>query len=105
MATGRLGKGSAGTASFTAIYTAPNNIQFATVNILVTNTSGADRSYSAAISTASNPSASDYIRFDSPLPAVSTEEQTAVLLSPGESILVKASGTGVVVRAHGIEKI
>jgi hypothetical protein len=105
MASGRLGKNSAGNGVTNNIYTAPGAIQFATVNIIACNTSGATRLVRTAVAVGAAATAVDWVDYDQELVAGQTRELTAVVMSPGESVLAQANGTGVVVRVHGHEKI
>ena len=105
MASGRLGKGAAGSGTTTNIYTAPGAIQFATVNIIVCNTSAATRLIRTAVAVGGVAGANDWIDYDQSLPPGGMREITAVVMSPGESVLSQADGAGVVTRVHGHEKI
>lgn len=105
MANGRLGKTLAGNGSVAQLYQAPGTIAYATVNVIVCNTSGADRLFRVAISTSLAVGAADWLDFDLALAPGQSRELTALVVSPGEYILVQANGTGVSCRAHGHEKL
>jgi hypothetical protein len=105
MASGRLGKNSAGNGTTNVIYTAPGAVLFATVNIIVCNTSGATRLIRTAVSVGGAPTAVDWLDYDQELIAGQTREITAVVMTAGESVLCQANGPGVVARVHGHEKL
>lgn len=104
MASGRLGKGVAGAASYNVIYAAPGSITSATVNILVCNTSAAERKLRLAISNAATPGSGDFIAYDLDVPVGGRSESTAVMMSPGENVLAYGDAAGLIVRIHGVER-
>lgn len=105
MATGRLGKGAAGTASNNVIYSCPASVVHATVNIKACNTSAVNRTLRLAIATSATPGANDYLDYNFLLEPGSRSEHTGVLMSPGEMVVAYSDGSGVAVRVHGFEKI
>lgn len=107
MSSGRLARIFINNATtLTNIYTVPTN-KIATVNLLVTNSSGLVSKFRCAISNSStSPGPQDYIEFDVNLPAISgVLERTALVLGPGESIFVYSSvANAITVRVNGYEE-
>jgi len=104
MASGRLGKGVAGAASYNVIYAAPGSITTATANIIACNTSAAARKIRLAISTAATPGSGDFIAYDVDVPVGGFLEMTAIMMSASENILAYGDASGLVVRVHGVER-
>jgi hypothetical protein len=101
---GRLGKVEAGNGSFTTLYAVPAGAALATVNILVTNTNNVNRHITIAISTTTTPGSADFISYNFDIPPYGVVERTALVLSPGEVVLVSSNGAGMICRAHGYQK-
>ena len=101
---GRLGKIEAGNASYATLYAAPAGIAHAVANVLVVNTNNVEAQITIAIAQTTAPNTSDYVDFQYSLPPNGHLERSALVLSPGEIILVYANMGGVVCRAHGFEK-
>lgn len=110
MASGRLGKALLAAATDTKLYTAPDGT-VATATLSLCNTSSAPVAVRVAIATSATPTPADYIEFDVVLDVVgapsgsSVLERTGLVLSAGESIVVRAGAAGVVARAHGFEEV
>lgn len=101
---GRLGKAEAGNASFVTLYAAPPEIAHAVANVLVVNTNNVEATITIAIAQTTAPNTNEFIEYNYPLPPNGHLERSALVISPGEIILVYANMTGVVCRAHGFEK-
>lgn len=101
---GRLGKVEAGVLNFVPLYTPGVGVNHSVVNVLVCNTNSTEVAITIAISTMVSPSPNDYIESAYALPANGHLERTALVISGDESVLVYASGPGVICRAHGFEK-
>jgi hypothetical protein len=101
---GKLGQAEAGTSSFVTLYAAPATLDHAVANVLVCNTNNTEVQVRIAVAMTLAPNTADFIEYDYPLPARGHLERTALVLSPGENILIYASAPGVVCRAHGFEK-
>ena len=101
---GRLGKVEAGNGSFTTLYAVPAGADVATVNVLVANTNTTTAKITIAISTSTTPAAQDFISYNYDVPGNGILERTALVLSPGEIILVSSNNAGMICRAHGYQK-
>ncbi len=101
---GRLGKVEAGNGSFTTLYAVPSSADVATCNVLVSNTNTTSAKITIAISTSTTPAATDYISYNYDIPPNGVLERTALVLSPGEIVLVSSNSAGMICRAHGYQK-
>lgn len=103
MASGKLGSADLGAAADTLLYTAPAGV-VTTTNINLCNRGAAATTVRIAIGTAAAPATTDYIEYETPLPASGVLERTGVVLSAGEKLWVRAAAVGVSARAHGFEE-
>jgi len=104
MSIGLLGKSAISSVANTTVYITPTGINHAVVNILACNTSASNVSLRIAISDDSTVDANEYIDYDVVLLPGTSRERTAIVLSPGERIIMRADDVGIVARVHGFEK-
>lgn len=102
MPSGRFGKAALLANADADLYTCPPG-KNATATIAFCNRTTAPIKVRAAVR--QGPIAdSDYLEFDTEIPANGILERNQVALSPGEVITVRAAAVGVSVRAHGFEE-
>jgi hypothetical protein len=105
MSNGLLGKAMSQTNTNVTVYTVPNNVQFATININILN-QGVAGTVKVAITTSASPAAVDYIDSAAALPADGgVYERTCQILSPGEKVIVEASNSNMSIRVQGLEQL
>lgn len=110
MPSGRFGKALLAANTDTALYTAPAG-KVATATLSLCNTSAAPVAVRVAVATAAAPTPADFIEYDVVLGVVgspggsSVLERTGIVLSAGESVVVRAGAAGVVARLHGFEEV
>jgi len=106
MANGVLGKTMSVAGSEVTVYTAPANLDFATISINLVNQGAVDSLVKIAITTSPTPSPADYIDFNAVLPANGGGlERTCFVVSAGEKVIVEADSSNVSVRVYGLEKL
>jgi len=99
---GLLGKADLAANTDTSLYAVPDDT-VATVNLNLCNRSAAAVSVRIAVHTGALSNA-DYLEYDSLIPARGLLERTGLAMSAGETLTVRASGTGISARAHGFEE-
>ena len=105
MANGLLGKAVSQTNNDVTVYEVPVTAEFATVTIMVTNTSGSIATVNTYVTSAANPTTADLIGFQDELTGVGgSVEFTCMVLSAGEKVVVNANNNECVIRVHGLEK-
>lgn len=109
MASGRFGKALLAANNDTTLYTTPAG-KVATATLSLCNTSAAPVTVRVAVTTAAAPTPSDFIEYDVVLGVVgapggsSVLERTGIVLSAGESVVVRAGAAGIAARLHGFEE-
>lgn len=96
MANKKLGSATPAAATNTTLYTVPA-MKSAVFNLNVCNTTAAAVSVRVSVG-------GDSIEYDASIPANGVLERTALIAEAGEVVSVRASATGVVFRAYGIEE-
>ena len=105
MANGLLGKAVSQTNNDVTVYEVPVTAEFATVTIMVTNTSGTIATVSTYVTSATNPTNSDVVGFQDELTAFGgSVEYSCMVLSSGEKVVINANNGQCVIRVHGLEK-
>lgn len=105
MANGLLGKAVSQTNNDVTVYKVPVTAEFATVTIMVTNTSGSIATVNTYVTSAANPTNSDVVGFQDELTAVGgSVEYSCMVLSSGEKVVINANNDRCVIRVHGLEK-
>lgn len=106
MAYGKLASAVLAAATPNTVYTVGANCLYAEVNINIVNSAGSDSALSIALTSAATPAAGDYIENGVVVPANGgTMENTGLILSPGEKIVVQSNISGPVVRISGKEVV
>lgn len=103
MASGLLGKAALVAAANTSIYTVPAE-KVATVNVNIVNTTVSSVSIRVSIGAVA-PATTDYIEYDAIIPANGVLERSGLVMTAAEILVVRASATGVTVRAYGFEEV
>ena len=103
MASGRFGKATPLANTNIDLYTCPAG-QVATVTVAVCNRAASDAKVSVGVRGAGAVTDGDWIECDATLPANGVIERTGIVLSAGESIVVRANSATVNFRAHGFEE-
>lgn len=106
MAKGFLGKAMSQAGQHVVVYTAPGGIQFATVNINVVNTDGAEATVKIAIGTNDIPAAVDFIDNGSKIPPNGgVLERMCFPLSAGEKVIVHSTNNNCAIQVRGLEQL
>jgi len=106
MANGVLGRVMSVANSDVVVYTVPSTVDFATVSINLVNQTGSAATIRIAIAASATPGLADYIEYDAILAGKGDGlERTCMVLSAGESIIVRSSNANVAVRVYGLEKL
>ena len=104
MAAGFLGSASVAAATNTVVYTVPDTVHYAEVDISVLNPGVSDAVIEVALSKSGTPADADYIEKGAiAFKSGGVVTRTGVKMSPGEKVIVKSTVAGTVVRVGGIE--
>ena len=106
MAQGKLGAVAVAAAAWTLAYTVPAST-VATANIRIVNRGNTATTLRVAVTTSglATPPDSDMIEFDAILPpSGGVLEDTSIVCSAGEKVMVYSESTAVSVRVHGFER-
>lgn len=102
MSSGRLGKAALAAAINTDLYTVPA-ATVATINVEFCNRTAADIPIRFAVRNGAVAD-SDWLEYDSPLPANGVIVRSNIVVSAGEIVTAYAAVAGVSVRVHGFEE-
>lgn len=103
MASGKLGSADLAATTNTLLYTVPAST-VTTANVRVCNrNAAASVKVRVAIGTGASPATTDYIEYDTAIPANGILEDTGVVLAAGEKVWVYSDTANVSVRVHGFE--
>jgi hypothetical protein len=102
---GRLGVADLTAAVNNTLYTAPANVLYVEVDVLVLNTNVADRNLTLYVTTnPSSPATNERIEAGVVIPANGGSfERNSLILSPGESIVLLPTGSSLTARVQGKE--
>lgn len=103
MATGILGQSSPAATTNTTVYTVPAATT-ATFNVSIANTTGNIIAVRLAVAGTGTPAASEYLEYDTALPANGVLERTGIVAQAAENVVVYASATGLSVSVYGYEE-
>lgn len=103
---GTLGKVIPAANTLTTLCTITNNCSFGEINIIVDNPNSSIVTIDIAIAATATPNNEDYIYKTYPLEAIiGNLTLTTILVSPGELIVVRSTGSDTIFRAYGKETI
>jgi uncharacterized protein YlzI (FlbEa/FlbD family) len=100
---GQLGSAAPAADTATTLYTVPADTR-ATVNIHACNRGAFTAKVRIAITADASPSNKDWIEFNAPVEANGVLQNTAVVMSAGEKIVVQDDTGEVSYRVHGMTK-
>lgn len=101
MASGTLGQASLSAATNTTIYTVGTTPTVFNVNIV--NTTGAPVGVNLAVAASSTPSASEYLEYQTVIPANGVLERGGIVATSGKLVVAYANASGVSVNVYGYE--
>ena len=101
MASGTLGQASLTASTNTTVYTAAATPSVFSVNI--TNTSGSPVGINLAIAAGATPSASEYLEYQTVIPAGGVLERGGIVATSGKRVVAYANASGVSVNVYGYE--
>ena len=102
MATGRLGTADLAAATDTLLYTCPAD-NFAVATLSLCNRNASSVRIRVAVGTNATPADAEYIEYDSELTGNSVIERTGIVLSAGQTIIVRSNTINVSAVLVGIE--
>lgn len=103
MPTGVLGQSSPAATTNTTVYTVPSS-KVATFNVSIANTTSSPITVRLAIASAASPTSSEYLEYDTLLPANGVLERTGIVAQAAERVVVYANATGLSVSVYGYEE-
>ena len=103
MASGLLGKAALAANVDTTIYAVPA-ATVVTANINIVNRTAAAITIRVSIGSAA-PADSDYIEYETSIPANAVLERSGMVMSAAEVLVVSASAVGISVRAYGFAEV
>ncbi len=103
MASGRLGAADLSATTNTTVYTVPS-AKTAALSISVCNRNSTSVTVRLALSATGTPGASEWIEYDTALPALGVLERTGIVLDIGKLVVAYASAANVSVVAYGVEE-
>lgn len=103
MPTGILGQSSPAATTNTTVYTVPVT-KVGTFNVSIVNTTSSFISCRLAIASTGTPAASEFIEYDTLLPANGVLERGGLVANAGENVVVYASLAGLSVSVYGYEE-
>lgn len=103
MPTGILGQSSPAATTNTTVYTVPAS-KVGTFNVSITNSTSSYIACRLAIAATGTPAASEFIEYDTLLPANGVLERGGLVANAGENVVVYASLAGLSVSVYGYEE-
>lgn len=103
MASGTLGQSAPAATTNTTIYTVPSG-KVATFNVSICNTNTTSVTIRLSISSTSTPSTSEYVEYNTTIPASGVLERGGLMASAGKLIVGYASETNVAFNVYGYEE-
>lgn len=104
MATGVLGQASPAALTNTTVYTVPA-LTVGVTTISVSNTTTSPIALRLAIASSGTPAASEFIEYDTVIPANGVLERAGVVMNAAEAVVVYASSAGLSVSVYGYEEV
>lgn len=102
MATGRLGTSDLAAATDTLLYTCPADT-FSVTTLSLCNRNASSVRIRVAVGTSASPADAEFIEYDSELTGNSVIERTGIVLSAGQTIIVRSNTVNVSAVLVGIE--
>lgn len=102
MATGILGTADLLSATNTTLYTVPADT-FSVATVSICNRNASPITIRIAVAASATPVNSEYVEYDSTIPANGVLERTGLVLEAGKLIVVRSSGANVSAVVMGIE--
>jgi len=102
MATGRLGVADLAATTDTALYTVPAST-FSVFTLNIVNRNATAVTVRVALASTGTPINSEYIEFDTSIPANAVLERSGLVLDAGKIVVVRSSTTSVSAVVYGIE--
>jgi hypothetical protein len=104
MASGILGKSNLSASTNTAIYTVPSGKVSSFTVTMVNRNATQDAQIQLAISDTSTPAVTDYIEFNTAIPAYGTFERTGLVANAAAVVVALSSVGNVTVMTYGFEE-
>lgn len=103
MATGTLGQSAPSASTNTTVYTVPAALT-ATVNVNIVNRGTSAASVRLAISATGTPANSEFLEFNTNIPASGVLERTGLVISTGKNLVVFSTTADTSVNVYGFEE-
>ena len=103
MASGKLGTADLAATTLTTLYTVPASKTTA-LSVRQTNRTNAQITVRLAMSVTTTPALSEYVEYDTPIPANGVLEATGIVLSATQNVVVYASAAGISANSFGYEE-
>jgi hypothetical protein len=103
MASGILGQSNPAAATNTTVYTVPSSV-VATFNVNITNLSGSAIAVNLAIASTGTPTNSEYLEYQTVIPANGVLERGGIVANTGENVVVNCSDANSSVSVYGFEQ-
>jgi len=104
MATGILGQVSPAATTNTVVYTVPSATT-AVATISIVNTTVLSIAIRLAIASSGTPTTSEYIEYDTIIPANGMLERSGIVMNATKAVVVYAASTGLGVSVYGYEEV
>jgi hypothetical protein len=104
MATGILGQAAPAALTNTVVYTVPA-ATVSVVTISIANTTASPIAVRLAAASSGTPTASEYIEYDTVIPANGVLERAGIVMNTTEAVVVFGSAVGLAVSVYGYEEI
>jgi hypothetical protein len=104
MATGILGQAAPAALTNTVVYTVPA-ATVSVVTISIANTTASPIAVRLAAASSGTPTASEYIEYDTVIPANGVLERAGIVMNTTEAVVVFGSAAGLAVSVYGYEEI
>lgn len=103
MASGRLATADIAATTLTTLYTVPAS-KLASFSVSLTNRSSNPVAVRIALAASATPAASEYIEYDTSIPANGVLERTGLVLDAAKLVVVYTGATGVSANCYGYEE-
>jgi hypothetical protein len=103
MASGILGQATPAAATNTTVYTVPA-LTTAVATVSIANTTGYPTLFNFAVASTATPASSEFLEFQTVLPAYGVFERSGIVANAGEQFVVNAVNAGTSVSIYGYEE-